>query len=169
MNKLLPFTVVLFSLMFGSSYDAIAQTTTRPVFYEVELDTGGYQVDLRQVTSISMHRFYVDGVFAVDEVTVDTLGNTVTRFYFVDRNRDVSTPRGIGQSLVDRAQDKADELKDRVGAGNFLDKAVVKSYPTSTHAHTVEYRIQSKEQLDSLYQHISNAWKKGQSGKFKFE
>lgn len=162
-------TSLFCALVIFTSASTLHAQTTRPTLYEVELDNGGYQVDLTQVTSISMHRFYVDGVYAVDEITVDTLGNTVTRFYFVDRNRDVTTPRGIGQSVLDRTQQKVDEVKDRVGAPSILDEAVVKSYPTSTHAHTVEYRIKTKEQLDTLYQHISASWEKAQPGKFKFE
>jgi len=169
MNKLQPtlFFCVALLLLLGAS-GAVAQAI-RPLVYQVELDTGNYQVDLNRVTSISMHRFYVDGVFSVDEITVDTLGNTVTRFYFVDRNRDINAPRGIGQSMIDRAQQKVDDVKDRVGAPSIIDKAVVKSYPTTTHAHTVEYRVLSKDQLDSLYNHITDSWRKGQSGKFKFE
>lgn len=141
----------------------------RAQVYEVELASGNYQVNLAQVTSISMHRFFVDGAFAVDEVTVDTLGNTVTRFYFVDRNRDVTAPRGIGQSLIDRAQQKVEDVKERAGAPEFLDNAVVKSYPTTTHAHTVEYRIQTKDQLDKLFEHMTASWRKKQSGKYKIE
>jgi len=81
----------------------------------------------------------------------------------------VSAPRGIGQSTVDQVQDKIDQVKDRVAGKTVLDSAVVKSYPTSTHAHTVEYRITSKEQLDTLYQNLSDSWRRGQAGKFKVE
>jgi hypothetical protein len=143
--------------------------SSRPLIYEIELGDGGYLVDLNHVTSISVHRFFVDGALMVDELTVDSLGNTVARFYVADRNREVETPRGVGQSLLDKAQEKVDQARDRIGATNWMDRAVVKSYPTSTHAHTVEYRISSKEQLMELYAHISDAWKKGQSGKFKIE
>ncbi|MEM1158796.1 MAG: hypothetical protein AAGH72_11145 [Verrucomicrobiota bacterium] len=136
------------------------ESTVRSRIYMVTLPGGEYMVDLGRVTSVSLHKFYVDGAFAVHEVTVDTTGNTVARFYFVERNKDATAPRGIGQSLLDRAQNKVDEVKERAGLPDLLDEAVVKSYPTTTHAHTVEYRISSKEQLEKLYQDIKSKWQR---------
>ena len=136
------------------------QSTLRARLYTVTLPGGEYMVDLGKVTSLSLHKFYVDGAFTVHEVTVDTTGNTVARFYYVERNRDVEAPRGIGQSLLDRAQDKVDEVKDRAGVPGLLDEAVVKSYPTTTHAHTVEYRITTRDQLEKLYQDIKSKWQR---------
>jgi len=156
---------VIFCWAFGFPSPVAAQ----PLVYEVEIDGGGYQVDLRQITSVSMHRFFVDGALTVDELTVDTTGNTVARFYVVDRNREVRTPRGVGQSLLDQAQNKVDQAKERIGVTEWMDRAVVKSYPTTTHAHTVEYRIAAKEQLLELYKNLSDAWKKGRPGTFKIE
>jgi len=157
-------------LLFGGlMVQTLMAQNTRPLVFEVEMDGGGYQVDVNQITSISVHRFIVDGALMVDELTVDSLGNTVARFYVADRNTEIETPRGVGQSLLDKAQEKVDQAREKLGATNWMDRAVVKSYPTSTHAHTVEYRVATKEQLMNLYDSISDAWKKGQAGSFKLE
>ncbi|MEM6884519.1 MAG: hypothetical protein AAF571_05755 [Verrucomicrobiota bacterium] len=159
------FVIVVFTVsMAPLSLDAQEQdgptSTLRARLYTVTLPGGEYMVDLGSVTSVSLHKFYVDGAFAVHEVTVDTTGSTVARFYFVERNKDVTAPRGIGQSLLDRTQNKVDEVKDRAGVPSLLDEAVVKSYPTTTHAHTVEYRITSLDQLEKLYQDIKTKWQR---------
>ena len=38
---------------------------------------------------------------------------------------------------------------------------VVKNYPTTTHAHTVEYRLSSKANLQQLYSSLEQAWTTG--------
>lgn len=155
--------------LFCGLFGFVSSASAQPRVYEVEVEGGSYQVDLRYVTSVSVHRFFVDGALTVDELTIDTSGNTVARFYVVDRNREVRTPRGVGQSLLDKAQDKVDEAKERIGVTEWMDRAVVKSYPTTTHAHTVEYRVSNLKQLMELYDNLSDAWKKGRPGTFKIE
>ncbi|MEM6820452.1 MAG: hypothetical protein AAF558_00735 [Verrucomicrobiota bacterium] len=166
-----PFKIILGLVVLGFLLPHLeAQTEqSRLRIYEVETPDGSYRVDVSKITSISLHRYYVDGVLAIDELTVDTTGKTVARFYFADRNRDVRTPRGIGQSLVDQAQDKLDQVKEKVSVTGQIESAVVKSYPTTTHAHTVEYRVPSKDQLQDLYDKMSNSWRRQSSGKFKIE
>jgi hypothetical protein len=44
---------------------------------------------------------------------------------------------------------------------------VVKSYPTTTHAHTVEYRLVDRESLNKLFDSIEEAWLNGRAGSFK--
>ncbi|MGF1677839.1 MAG: hypothetical protein ACFCUX_01450 [Candidatus Methylacidiphilales bacterium] len=140
-----------------------------PVIFSVELPDGEYRVNVRQVVSVSVHRYLVDGILTVDELTVDTSGNTVARFYVVDRNQEVRAPGGLGQSLIDQAQSKADSLKDRSGVAALIDRSVVKSYPTTTHARTVEYRLGDKKVLMDLFRALSRSWAASTPGKFKVE
>jgi len=166
MRAVLP--ALLLCLLLVLQCPAYAQSQ-RPVVFKVEVPDGGYQVDLRQVTSVSVHRYLVDGAMQVDELTVDTLGNTVARFYVTGPNEGVQAPRGVGQSLIDQAENKLQDVKKRAGLLEWMDRAVIKSYPTTTHAHTVEFRFQSREQLMELYQAISESWDKTQAGTFTVE
>ena len=40
---------------------------------------------------------------------------------------------------------------------------VVKSYPTTTHAHTVEYRVESEDQLKQIFASAQRAFESGRS------
>jgi hypothetical protein len=43
---------------------------------------------------------------------------------------------------------------------------VVKNYPDTTHARTIEYRIQSEEELGALYGSLRTAWESGRGRRF---
>jgi len=65
-------------------------------------------------------------------------------------------------SLQTRAQTAADHVTAVMGgnttASDLMNTTVVKSYPTTTHAHTVEYRMASLADLTSLFNSIEAAW-----------
>jgi hypothetical protein len=54
------------------------------------------------------------------------------------------------QIAMDRAKDLAQQAAARV-SDNAAKLSVVKNYPTSTHAHTVEFVLQDEATLSSLY------------------
>ena len=43
---------------------------------------------------------------------------------------------------------------------------VVKKYPVTSHAKTIEYRILSEAELTSLYNSVRNSWETGRGRKF---
>ncbi len=43
---------------------------------------------------------------------------------------------------------------------------VIKEYPTTTHAGTIEYRLETKAQLEALYQSLESSWIAGRSDVF---
>jgi hypothetical protein len=133
--------------------------------WKCELPGGTYEVLLRSIISVSSHEYLVDNLTRVTEVNVDTNGSTVVRFYYLEPVRP-STPSGIGQSALDRVQDLAKEAAGRAGADQIWQK-VTKNYPTTTHAHTVEYRLESKDQLTKLFTSVEHAWRTGQGTQFK--
>jgi hypothetical protein len=43
---------------------------------------------------------------------------------------------------------------------------VIKKFPETTHAHTIEYRIQSEQELTGLYASVRASWESGRGRKF---
>ncbi len=118
-----------------------------PIF-RATLPGGTYEVAVRSIVSVSSHEYVVDAAARVTEVNIDTAGNVLARFYYLEPNTP-SPPAGAGQAIIDKAQEL---LKQGAAKGNLETwKKVVKNYPTTTHAHTVEYRIETKEELLKLF------------------
>jgi hypothetical protein len=44
---------------------------------------------------------------------------------------------------------------------------VTKNYPTTTHAHTVEYRLESKAEISKLFDSADRAFRTGQGATIK--
>jgi len=132
--------------------------------WRAELPGGTYNVALSSITSISGHEYVVDNAARVTEVTIATSGSSLARFYFIEPNVP-QAPGGIGQATLEFAKEKMNEAADR--AGSDVWKKVVKNYPTSTHAHTIEYRIESKDTLQKLQRSAEKSWMDGRGGTFR--
>ena len=107
----------------------------------------------------------MDGAARVSEVNIDTIGNELVRFYFIEPNTP-QTPNGIGQSAIELIKEKAQDAVSRGGADEVWSK-VVKNYPATTHARTVEYRMSTKASLQKLFESVQDAWLDGKPGVFK--
>jgi hypothetical protein len=152
-------------LAFGQ--DAASPTPTpgptRIPLWRCDLPGGVYEVALRNIISVSTHEYVVDGVARVTEMNIDTEGNLAVRFYYLEPIVP-SSPIAVGQSILDRAQNLATEAANRLNSGDEPPwEKVVKSYPTSTHAHTVEYRVDSLDDLQSLFNSADQAFRTGQN------
>jgi hypothetical protein len=146
-----------------------AQTPTpdppaRRGLWEAKMPAGSYLVRLDAITSISRHSYLVDGVGRVSEVVISAHGPALTRFYYVAPNIP-QAPGGVGQSTLNFAEEKMREISDRTGAGEVWTK-VVKSYPMATHAHTVEYRLETEEGLRKLFEDLERAFTSGRGSTF---
>ena len=102
----------------------------------------------------------IDNAARVTEVNVDTSGSLVVRFYYLEPNTGVTPPPGLGAATYDKAQSLLTEAQNRTGTADAWQK-VVKSYPTTTHAHTIEYRLASKDQLTALFTSVETAFRTG--------
>ncbi len=127
---------------------AAAATPEAIQLFRAKLPGGSYEVAVRSIISVSSHEYVVDGVARVTEVNIDTAGAMVVRFYFIEPNAS-SVPSGIGASTFEKAQQLFTEGAERTGQDVW--KKVVKSYPITTHARTIEYRLESKEALSKIY------------------
>jgi hypothetical protein len=133
--------------------------------WRCELPGGIYEVLLRAIVSVSSHEYIVDGTARVTEVNIDTNGSLAVRFYYLEPIT-ATSPFGIGQATLDKAQELAKEALDRSGQGDIW-KRVMKNYPTTTHARTVEYRIESKAELQKLFESAETAFRFGRNTTFK--
>lgn len=146
----------------GSKNDA-SETTGPKRFWQASLPGGSYIVALDRISSVSKHSYIIDGNISVTEVVIDTSGNSLVRFYYLEPvGQDATT--NIGAGITQRGK----ELLDAVGqrAGSNITSAVVKQYPTTTHAKTVEFRVSGEGALDKLYDSVRNAWINGKGRKF---
>lgn len=143
----------------SGSPEASATPSSLSTIWRCDLPGGTYEVALRAIISVSRHEYVVDGVARVAEVNVDTQGNMAVRFYYIEPNNP-KAPLGVGQSALDRISELAKEAGQRTGADDIW-KRVIKSYPTTTHAHTIEYRVADEDQLKKIFTSVQTAFETG--------
>ena len=131
-------------------------------FWQANLPGGHYMVALDRISDISMHEYLLDGTVIVTEVTIDTTGRALARFYYIEPVTDAG-----GRDEVTRVVDRGRELLDRAGqkTGSDVHNMAQKSYPATTHAGTIEYRILAKQDLGELYNSLRKAWESGKGRK----
>ena len=112
-----------------------------------------------------MSEYIVDGAARVTEVTVATGSSVEGRFYYLEP----VTPSAVGATLQQLQQHVQDLSASHLDANDKVWEKVVKNYPTTTHAHTVEYRLTSKENLQQLYGSLEQAWMTGKGVALKTE
>jgi len=82
-----------FAVLLWSASMIQAQNPTQPQntedspranrFWQATLPGGHYMVALDRISSVSRHRYLLDGALIVDEVTIDSLGQALARFYHI--------------------------------------------------------------------------------------
>ena len=146
--------------------DKIDDTQQPNRFWQASVGGGHYMVALDRISAISRHQYLLDGGIIVDEVTVDALGQALARFYFLSPVTD-ATGSSLGSAAA-RIVDRGRELVDKAAAtaGTNVQNMVVKKFPETTHAHTIEYRVMSAQELGALYNSVRTAWETGHGRKF---
>ena len=131
-------------------------------FWQASLSNGHYMVALDRISDISMHEYLLDGTLVVTEVTIDTTGRALARFYYMEPLTDAG-----GRDEITRVVDRGRELLERAGqkTGTEAHNMAQKSYPATTHAGTIEYRVLDKRDLDALYGSLRKAWETGKGRK----
>jgi hypothetical protein len=135
-------------------------------FWQASVGGGHYMVALDRIASVSRHQYVLDGAAIVDEVTVDTVGQALARFYFIEPIT-AGVAAGSVSALTERAKQLTDLAANR--AGTDVHNMVVKQYPTTTHAKTIEFRVMSSAQLGSLYESVRTAWENNRGRRFRAE
>jgi hypothetical protein len=153
------------SLAAMRAQDASAPGQPRRDIWRAELPGGEYMVRLSAITSLSRHEYILDGAARVVEVNIATSGSELARFYYVEPYPP-QPPSAAGQRALSAIENKAKQATARLDTGTLQTK-VLKNYPASTHAHTVEYRLTDREALDKLFKSIEEAWVNGRPALFK--
>lgn len=124
-----------------------AVQSNRPI-WRVNLPGGTYELVVSAILGVSSHEYVVDGAARVTEVNVDTTGQFAVRFYAIEPVA-ATGPGGIGGATVQKVQSLMTEAAERSGTDAW--KKVVKSYPTTTHQRTIEYRVVGKDSLNKIF------------------
>jgi hypothetical protein len=136
-------------------------------FWELSLPGGGhFMVALDRIASISKSNYLLDGGLIVTEVSIDTNGSALCRIYQIVPAAESAGSDGA-KVLAERARQGVNRASEMTGSE--LADMVQKSYPTTTHAKTIEYRVRDKETLEKLYQSLSTAWSRGKGRRFTIE
>lgn len=123
-------------------------------------DDTRYRVRLSAVQSYGVQAYDIpEGQVSVVELTVDTIGSVSARFYFV-------TPLGaaLDGPLGNAAQEvlaQANETQQALTGRNTED-LVIKTYPQTTHSHTLEFRLRSAAEVEQLADSLAAALDDGQ-------
>jgi hypothetical protein len=148
----------------GTPAPATRAKTPFPL-WKAELPGGSYLVARNAISAVSSQQYVLDGVARVTEVNVTTNGNFHPRFYFFER-LDVNAPANVPGAQV--AQDAVANLaKEAVDQANpEIVSKVVKNYPATTHAGTIEFRLPSADAVQKLYESVTRVWLTGESEVF---
>jgi hypothetical protein len=179
-RKILPYLGLgLMGLFFLGAEDPLANTRFVTAFrpqpaqnfpgvpaagYLVVTTAGGEWIcDRRDVMSVSCHTYELAGSVRVWEVTVSERSSNSVRFYYT-KPIAMDTAH-TGSPSEEGSGGKLDTLTGQStsappGQSSGEDKAnlkvpVRKSYPETTHAHTIEYRVKDHEELDSVYAYLT--------------
>jgi hypothetical protein len=142
------------------------ETDSNPRFWQASFTNGGhYLVKLERISSASKHEYIGNGTARVVEVTIGTDTAVVSRFYFFEplgKDASISAVNVVTNRAEEIAKDAASRVSPTAGRLN-----VVKDYPNTTHAHTVEYVLQSEDALNSLYTSLMQAINTGRGRTWK--
>lgn len=132
-------------------------------FWQATLPGGSYLVALSKITSISQHEYLLDGTLVVNEVVIDTLGDSLVRIYHITpaaENSTLATPRKV----IERGRDLLERAGQRTGTD--VENSVHKTYPVTTHAKIIEFRVRDLQTLNALVGSARRAWMSGRGRKF---
>jgi hypothetical protein len=137
--------------------------------WKAELPGGTYIVARNAINAVSSQEYVLDGVARVTEVNISTAGGIFQpRFYYLEMiatgAMSSSVPGASAAAVADRVQTTAQSAADEAVPPDQQPWAkVVKNYPTTTHAGTIEFRMNTKEELQALFNSVERVWLTGKS------
>ncbi|MBL9130672.1 MAG: hypothetical protein JNG86_05705 [Verrucomicrobiaceae bacterium] len=140
-----------------------ADEPTRDGLWDGRLKGGNYIVRLNSIIALSKHEYIADGVARVVEVNLTLSSSQIVRFYFLEpaKLETGSSLVNAGTQALERAKGMVEKAAGRVSP-TLTEPKVVKSYPASTHAHTVEFVLKEEARLNSLFQSLERGFRSGQ-------
>jgi len=132
--------------------------------WTANLPGGTYMVRIGTISSIARQRYVLDSGLEVNEVSVETTGAALARFYFIQPVAQKSN-LNLATNTLNRVSELSQVAGQRSGLGD-PNEVVTKNYPTTTHAKTIEYRLASEAELDQLFASLQNSLRSGRARKF---
>jgi hypothetical protein len=165
---LLAFAALLFSLAIlpaqtapSANRDDNGDELTPDGLWDGRLKGGNYVVRIPAIAALSKHEYIANAAARVVEINITLDSATVVRFYFLEPAKiEGGGVIGAGQSALDRARTLAEQAANRVSP-TLTEPKVVKDYPLSTHAHTVEFVLKDEERLNSMYTSLNRSLRTG--------
>ena len=158
-----------------SAVTVTSRGVRNPAIYGIEFpeETRAYYGSEAGVQSISTQE-YITTNFRVIELNVVTQGSALLRIYYSRPLRpgelqqamsDGLGATGItgGSSIIQRPlPPQVQAIADRAAGVSeaVTGTEVMKEYPIATHAHTIEFRIGSRDELLDLHQELKKHWLK---------
>ncbi|HVE15794.1 MAG TPA: hypothetical protein VNB29_03615 [Chthoniobacterales bacterium] len=134
--------------------------------WKAELPGGTYIVARNAINAVSSQEYVLDGVARVTEVNISTAGGIFQpRFYYLEMIATGAAANVPGAAAAtDPVQPAAQSAADNAVPPEQQPWAkVVKNYPTTTHAGTIEFRMNTKEELQALFDSVERVWLTGKS------
>ncbi len=184
MRRFLKLTLTCSLFTVFSSLNALVvekDALDRSNLFSINFPGEGRDIVLHQnrISSISIHD-YVTSVLRVKEIVLDSMGASTVRIYharplteeelagqFGSAARQAggatNPVAARGEQATTEAARMIAEARQRTtgsrgGSLNLADTIVVKDYPATTHARSIEYRISDEAELLALYSALRNHW-----------
>ena len=151
-----------------SGQTAPQDSVTQDGLWDARLKGGNYIVRCNAIVALSKHEYISDGVARVVEVNITLNSAQIVRFYFLEPYKPESGSSTVGAAT--QALEKAKGLYEQAAGRVSPDLAapkVVKNYPVSTHAHTVEFVLKEEARLNSLFGSLERSFRTGQGRVWK--
>lgn len=138
-------------------------TTTQDGLWQGKFKGGNYIVRANQIIALSKHEYISDGVARVVEINLTLNSAQIVRFYFLEPYKPDtgSSTLGAGTQALEKAKGLFEQAAGRVSP-DLVTPKVVKNYPVSTHAHTVEFVLKDEARLNTLYGSLERSFRTGQ-------
>lgn len=154
--------------------NVITKGIRNPALFGIEFpgDARSYHAREASVLSISKQE-YVTAAFKVVELNIVTDGPALLRIYHSRALKPGELTQALGQGAtaaglpgssivqtplppgIEKMADKASGVADAI-----TKDTVLKEYPYATHAHTIEFRISSRNELLELHDELKKHWLK---------
>ncbi len=136
---------------------------TRDGLWDGRLKGGNYIVRCNSIIALSKHEYISDGVARVVEVNLTLNSAQVIRFYFLEpyKPESGSSTLNAGTQALEKAKGLFEQAAGRVSP-ELTSPKVVKNYPASTHAHTIEFSLKEEATLNSLFGSLERSLRTGQ-------
>ena len=156
------------STALGQAKKAATDSDAPNAFWTGNFASGQIMVNIHKIASVSQQKYLLDGQVIVYEVSIDVDGNALTRIYYIELLAESSSISAVG-TAVSRAKSVFGNAQDKATNGNMdMETTVSKTYPGTTHSHTIEYRVATLDEINLVYKSLTNALQRGQGRTFTY-